>query len=289
MARIAYVNGQYVNQLEASVHIEDRGYQFSDGIYEYMAFYNRRLLDGDLHLQRMKRSLAALNIPQPMSAESMLVVINELIARNSREHGGLYIQITRGVARRDHPFPKDTKPSLVMTICAPKFAKPHEFAEGVKVITYPDRRWQRRDIKSVSLLANVLAKQEAVVNNVREAWLLRDGDTVSEASVSNAYIVDKDGTLITHPADEHILGGVTRDVVLRLARTSGVKVIERPFTMSEVKEAAEAFITSTSINILPVVKIDEHRVGAGKPGEVTLKLRQLYEEYIYKQTGFRRA
>jgi len=289
VARIAYVNGQYVNQLDAAVHIEDRGYQFSDGIYEYMAFYNRRLLDGDLHLQRMKRSLAALNIPQPMSAEAMMIVIAELIERNSREHGGLYIQVTRGVARRDHPFPKETTPALVMTICAPKFAKPHEIEEGVKVMTYPDHRWQRRDIKSVSLLANVLAKQEAAAHNVREAWLLRDGDVVSEASVSNAYIVNNDGELLTHPADEHILGGVTRDVVLRLARSFGVKVIERPFTLDEAKQASEAFITSTSINILPVVKIDEQRIAEGKPGEVTLKLKQLYEEDIYKQTGFRRV
>ena len=286
MARISYVNGRYVHHQEATVHIEDRGYQFSDGIYEYIAFYNRTLLDGDLHLARLERSLKELSIAMPMTRAAMMIVIRELLERNDREHGGLYIQVTRGVARRDHTFPKQPpKPAFVMTVCAAKFPKPQEISDGVKVISFPDQRWARRDIKSVSLLANVIAKQEATRKQSREAWLIDDGK-ISEGAVSNAYIVTKDGELVTHPADHHILGGITRDVVLKLARKAGVKVSERAFGMDDVKRAAEAFLTSTSVNVLPVVKIDDASIGAGRPGEVTRKLQSLYVAHIKKQTGY---
>lgn len=288
MTRVSYVNGRYEHHQEAVVHIEDRGFQFSDGVYEYIAFYNRTLLDGGLHLKRMERSLAELEMPMPMPMASLGIVIRELIERNGREHGGLYIQVTRGVAKRDHVFPKQARPTLVMTVCAPKFPKPHEIAEGVKVMTAPDLRWARKDIKSVSLLANVLAKQEAARRQVREAWLVKGDGTISEASVSNAYIVNKKQELVTHPADHDILGGITRDVLLRLARKAGIAVVERPFSKKEALAAQEAFITSTSINVLPVVKIDDALVGTGKPGEMTLKLRRLYEEHVFRQTGFRR-
>jgi D-alanine transaminase len=286
MARISYVNGRYLHHAEAMVHVEDRGYQFADGIYEYVAFYNRTLLDGPLHWRRLELSLAALAIEKPVSMAALDIVVRELIERNGREHGGLYVQVTRGVARRDHPFPKQTKPALVMTICAPKFPKPQEISQGVKVITAADQRWTRRDIKSVSLLANVLAKQEASRNQAREAWLVEADGRISEGSVSNAYIVSKSGELITHPADTHILGGVTRDVVLRLARKAGIKVSERPFTLKEAQSAAEAFITSTSANVLPVVKIDDAPVGTGRLGDVTRTLQTLYATHIFKQTGF---
>jgi D-alanine transaminase len=287
MARISYVNGRYVHHQEATVHVEDRGYQFSDGIYEYIAFYNRTLLDGDLHLARLERSLKELSIAMPVSRRAMELIIRELVERNGREHGGLYLQVTRGVARRDHPFPKQgVRPALVMTACSPKFPKPSEIKDGVKVITYPDQRWLRRDIKSVSLLANVLAKQEATKKQTREAWLLEDGDTVSEGAVSNAYIVTAQGELITHQTDEHILGGITRDVVLKLARKAGIRVSERPFSLSEAKKAAEAFLTSTSANVLPVAAIDDAPVGPGVPGKVTRKLQELYNAHIFKQTGF---
>jgi D-alanine transaminase len=285
MARIAYVNGQYVHHHEAQVHIEDRGYQFADGIYEYIAFYNRTLLDGELHLKRLERSLAQLRMPMPVSAAAMQVIIRQLIARNGRTDGGLYIQVTRGVARRDHPFPKYIQPSLVMTVCAAKTPKPHEVKDGVKVITAPDIRWGRCDIKSVSLLANVLAKQEATEKHTREAWLYQEDGTFTEGAVSNTYIITKKGELVTHPLDTHVLGGITRDVVLRLAHKAGVDVQERPFTQKEAQNAAEAFITSTSANILPVVKIDDRLVGSGKPGDITRKLQELYKTYIYKQTG----
>ena len=287
MAKIAYVNGRYEHMQEASVHIEDRGYQFSDGIYEYIAFYNRTLLDGDLHLARMERSLKEMAMPAPMASRALQLVIAELIERNGREHGGLYIQVTRGVCARNHAFPKQVKPSLVMTICSAKTPKPAEFEEGVRVITYPEQRWARRDIKTISLLANIIAKQESSKRQAREAWLYEKDNTVTEGAVSNAYIVSKSGELITHPADEHILGGVTRDIVLKLARKEGIKLAERPFNVAEIKQAAEAFITSTSINVLPVVRVDDMAVGGGKVGEVTRRLQELYNAHVFKQTGYR--
>lgn len=287
MARISYVNGCYALHSEAVVHIEDRGYQFSDGIYEYIAFYNGKLLDAGLHFARLERSLKELNIAAPMSQAAMMLVIRELLERNSKKDGGLYLQVTRGVARRDHPFPKNTKPALTMTVCSPKYPKTSEIKDGVRVMTHPDYRWNRRDIKSVSLLANVLAKQEASSKGLREAWLVMDDEKISEGSVSNAYIVDAKGALITHHADTHILGGVTRDVVLQLARRAGIIVHERPFSVPEIKAAQEAFITSTSANVLPVVKVDNITIGKGKPGAVTKKLMELYHDHIYAQTGKR--
>ncbi|MGE0754146.1 MAG: D-amino-acid transaminase [Alphaproteobacteria bacterium] len=288
MTHIAYVNGRYLPHGEGAVHIEDRGYQFADGVYEYIAFYNRRMLDAGPHIRRLLRSLKELAIPAPMSEAALQHVMRELISRNSRDDGGLYIQVTRGVARRDHPFPKQTKPSLVMTICAAKFPKEAEIRNGVKVITYPDHRWERRDIKSIALLPNVLAKQKATAEKCREAWLLK-GDTVTEGAVSNSYIFTKDGTLVTHPADTHILGGITRDVVLKLAKKAGMKIEERAYTIKEALEAKEAFLTSTSANILPVVAIDDKPIGNGNPGEFTSKLLAVYAQHVYEQTGRRIA
>lgn len=285
MARIAYVNGRYVDHAQASVHIEDRGYQFSDGIYEYVAFYNSKLLDGDLHFKRLERSLKELHIAEPVNPSALRIIVRELIEQNGREDGGLYIQVTRGVAKRDHLFPKNVRPALVMTICGAKTPKPREFESGVKVITQPDRRWARRDIKSVSLLANILAKQESGRSGVREALLVDTDGTINEGSASNVFIVNKSGKLITHQADENILGGITRDVLLRLARKAGISVEERPFSVAEAKSAAEAFITSTSINVLPVVKIDDKLLGNGDVGAITKQLQELYNSHIYKQTG----
>ncbi|MDX2073415.1 MAG: D-amino-acid transaminase [Alphaproteobacteria bacterium] len=285
MARISYVNGAYLLHSEAMVHIEDRGYQFADGIYEYFAFYNRTLLDASLHFKRLERSLRELQIAPPMSMAALAIVIRELIDRNGRDDGGVYLQVTRGVARRDHPFPKHTKPALSITVCGPKTPKPQEIKNGVQAITHPDHRWYRRDIKSVSLLANVIAKQEASKHGVREAWLVMEDDKVSEGSVSNAYIVGAKNEIVTHPADTHILGGVTRDVVLKLARANDIKVVEKAFTVSDVKYAAEAFITSTSANVLPLVRLDDIVIGKGKPGPVTQKLMALYNAHILAQTG----
>jgi D-alanine transaminase len=289
MPRIAYVNGAYVPHAQAFVHIEDRGYQFADGIYEYMAFYNRRLLDEQPHMARLERSLRELSIIMPMEARALSLVLRELIARNGREHGGLYLQVTRGVARRDHAFPaRAPRPALTITIGPAKFPKPEEIENGVAVITHPEQRWARRDIKSIALLPNVLAKQAATAQKTREAWLWEPDGKVTEGAVSNAYIVDKAGTLITHPADHAILGGIAREVVLKLAHAHGMTVQERAFTLDEARQAAEAFITSTSINVLPVTRLDGNPIGDGRPGAVTKKLRALYEDHVYAQTGFRR-
>jgi len=285
MARVSYVNGEYLLHSEAQVHIEDRGYQFADGIYEYCAFYNGVLLDADLHFKRLSRSLKELHITPPMSIAALSIVIRELIDRNGKCDGGLYLQVTRGVAKRDHPFPKDTKSVLSMTVCGPKYPKPQEVKNGVNAITLPDHRWHRRDIKSVALLPNILAKQEASRKSAREAWLVMEDGKISEGSVSNTYIVNNKGELVTHPADTHILGGVTRDVVLQLARANNIKVIEKPFSLADAKNAAEAFITSTSANVLPVVKLDDVAIGKGKPGPVTQKLMSLYHAHIFAQTG----
>lgn len=287
MARISYVNGQYVLHSDALVSIEDRGYQFADGIYEYYAFYNGTLLDEELHMKRLERSLGELSIAMPMSAKAFSIVMRELIGRNSRIDGGLYLQVTRGVARRDHPFPKHGKPAVTMTICGAKIPKPAEVKNGVSVMTHPDQRWDRCDIKSVALLANVLAKQEASRRGLREAWLVMENGRISEGSVSNAYIVNAKGELQTHPADRNILGGVTRDVVLKLARANGIKVVEKPFSLADIRAASEAFITSTSANVLPVVKVDDITIGKGKPGAVTQQLLSLYQDHIYAQTGKR--
>ena len=282
--RISYINGRYVNHANATVHIEDRGYQFADGVYEYLAFYNQKFLDLDLHLQRLERSLGELEIANPASQNALKIIMRELVSRNNKMDGGFYMQITRGVAKRDQAFPANVRPSLVMTICSAKTPKPQEINDGVKVISMSDNRWERRDIKSVSLLGNVLCKQAASRAGVREAWLMEADGTVNDGAVSNAFIV-KDGELVTHQADKNILGGITRDVVLQLAKKAGIPVSERAFTITEAKAADEAFLTSTSVNVLPVVKINDRLVENGKVGEITKKLQELYSEHIYKQTG----
>lgn len=287
MSLIAYVNGRYLPLAQATVHIEDRGYQFSDGVYEYMAFYNRTLLDKNLHLHRLEQSLKELQIPMPVTIAAFKLIMRELIARNGREHGGLYIQVTRGVSRRDHAFPRQpVKPSLVITIGAPKFPKPGEIKDGTSVITRPDLRWLRRDIKSVSLLANILAKQDAAKASAREAWLVQDGKIITEGSASNAYIINAAGEIVTHPADHYILGGITREVVLKLALKHGIAVREKPFTLADARKAAEAFLTSTSANVLPVVKIDDVAVGNGTPGKITRRLQEIHAAHVLKETGY---
>lgn len=287
MSRISYVNGRYVPHAEASVHIEDRGYQLSDGVYEVMAFYNRRYLDADLHLARLARSLRELRIAPPMSDAALRVVIDELLDRNTRENGIVYLQVSRGVARRDHPFPVDTKPALVAVIAPIRPPKPADIQKGARAITAPDIRWGRRDIKSISLLPNVLAKQAAVEAGAKEAWLVDGRGVVTEGSSTNTYIVTKKGEIITHPLGPEILGGVTRDVTLRLARALQMKVIEKPFSLRDVENAAEAFLTSSSQNVLPVVELDGRKIGSGKPGPVALRLLDAYHDHIEKQTGYR--
>lgn len=281
----SYVNGSFVPHNEALVHIDDRGYQFADSIYEVIMVIGRKLIDGKEHFERLKHSLSSLSIPLPMPLSSLESAIHQLLRKNKRQDGMLYIQITRGTARRNHAFPNDTKPNFIMTISPLKSLSGKERSEGVSVVTADDIRWARRDIKSTNLLPNVLAKQKASEEKAKEAWLVGRDGIVAEGSSSNAYIVDTKNTIITHPKNTNILSGVTRNSVLKLARKAGIKVTERPFSLKEAFAASEAFMTGTASHVTPIVHIDNKKIGDGNPGVVTKKLMALYDEYLSVQNN----
>ncbi|WP_375207983.1 D-amino-acid transaminase [Hyphococcus sp.] len=278
MTRIAYVNGQYVPQSAATVHIEDRGYQFADGVYEVCIVVNGRYWDMEGHLARLQRSLKELQMAAPMGIEALKVVMGEVVRRNRLKNALVYMQVTRGVAPRNHPFPPEgTRPSLVIT--ARRFDLDQSDARaktGVAVISQPDIRWGRVDIKTVGLLPNALAKQAAAEAGAAEALLVRDG-VVTECSSSNAWIVDEAGAIITHPKTNRILGGITRQTAIACAEELQIKVIERPFTLEEAKAAPEVFITSATSFVMPVISVDGVRIGSGKPGPVAMRLREAYK------------
>lgn len=279
MSRIAYVNGRYLPHRDAFVHIEDRGFQFADGCYEVVAMRNGVFIDAGLHLQRLRRSLAGLSIHFPTTDAALTVAMTEIARRNLVREGYVYLQITRGVASRDFVFPTTTRPTLVMTARAKSLVDTKLIEKGIKVITIPDQRWARPDIKSVALLPNALGKETAKRAGAFEAWQVdRDGN-VTEGTSSNAWIVTPGGELLTHQADQGILNGVTRQGVLRVAAASGLRVGERPFSVAEAKAAAEALLTSSTNFILPVVQIDDAPVGDGKPGPFAKKLAALYLDY----------
>jgi D-alanine transaminase len=280
MARIAYVNGRYRPLQSAAVAVEDRGYQFADGVYEVIKVLRGRPCDLERHLDRLARSLAALEIAPPMTRRALVSVLHETLRRNQLGDALLYLQITRGAAPRNHLFPKRARPSLVVTVRRPAFPGAREREEGVGVITLPDLRWGRCDIKSISLLPNVLARQSAAAAGCREAWLVGREGMVTEGSASNAYIVDGAGRLITHPLNERILGGVTRSVILELARQDGLEVVERPFSLDEAHGAREAALSSTSSWLLPVTAIDGRPVSNGMPGHVVRRLIDLYRGHL---------
>ena len=281
MPRIAYVNGRYVPLAEASVHIEDRGYQFADGVYEVVAIHQGRLLDEIGHLDRLDRSLHELEIAQPMGRAAMRAVMRVIVRRNGREQGILYIQVTRGVAKREHGFPHPSvKPALVMTVRAMKPTSEKQLAEGVGVVTMPDLRWKRPDIKSVSLLPNILGKEQARRAGAYEAWLVDDGGWVTEGTSTNAWIVTPDGHLVTRDAGRAILNGITRMALIRLATKAGLRFEERAFTVAEAKAAREAFLSSSTSWALPVTSIDGAPVGNGHPGMVTMELREAYRREV---------
>ena len=280
MSRIAYVNGEYVAHGHAAVHIEDRGYQFADGVYEVVAVKDGALVDGDGHMTRLKYSLDALEIAMPMTPAALAVVMAETMRRNRIVNGMIYLQITRGVSRRNHPFPDFASPALVITARRAPYPRTAEGVAGGRVITIPDIRWQRCDIKSVSLLPNVLAKQQAEEAGAVEAWLIDGDGNITEGSSTNAWIVDTQGRLVTRPKSHAILGGITRETLLRLAHENGIEVIERPFTLAEAKAAKEAFITSTTIFVKPITQIDDQVIANGEPGETSLRLLSLYIDYM---------
>jgi D-alanine transaminase len=280
MARIAYVNGRWQGLSAPAVAVEDRGYQFADGVYEAIKVLGGWLRDLERHLDRLERSLHEIAIPAPMSRAALRTVLAETLRRNHLTDALLYLQITRGTAPRNHPFPRQARPSLVVTVRRPHWPSAVEREEGVRVLSVPDQRWGRCDIKSIALLPNVLARQQATAAGCREAWLLDGEGRVREGSASNAYIVDAAGTLVTHPLGPQILGGITRQVLLELARSAQIRVDERPFGVDEAKGAREAALSSTSSWLLPVVAIDGTVVGDGRPGPVTRRLMELYAGHI---------
>lgn len=280
MSRIAYVNGRYVPHAHAMVHIEDRGYQFADGVYEVCEVRGGRMIEERRHMERLARSLRELRISQPMPPASLAVVMRETIRRNKVRDGIVYLQVTRGVARRDHVFPeREVPPSVVVTARSADLAKAEkQAADGVGVITVPENRWERVDIKSVGLLPNVLAKQAAKEAGAREAWFVDTDGKVTEGGSTNAWIVTMDGVLVTRPADTGILRGITRTVVLEVAAQQGLKVEERAFSVEEAYVAREAFITAATTIVMPVVRIDGRPIGNGHPGSVAQGLRAAFHE-----------
>ncbi|GLK78309.1 D-amino-acid transaminase [Methylopila turkensis] len=287
MSRIAYVNGRYLPHAGAAVHIEDRGYQFADGVYEVCEVRDGALIDEERHLARLWRSLRELAIRAPMGEGALKLVLRETIRRNRVRDGIVYLQVTRGVARRDHYFPApDTAPALVVTARSADRAKVNAAAEaGVKVITVPENRWPRVDIKTIGLLPNVLVKQQAKEAGAREAWYVDADGRVTEGGSTNAWIVTGEGVIVTRPAESGILRGVTRATVLEAAQKLQMRVEERAFTVEEAKAAKEAFNTAATAIVTPVVAIDGSPVGDGRPGPVALELRRRFHEFAARAAG----
>jgi len=281
MSRIAYVNGRYLPLRDAKVHVEDRGYQFADGVYEVCEVRAGRLIDESRRLERLKRSLSEIRIRMPMSAAALGVILREVVARNRIGYGIVYLQITRGVARRDHAFPAPpVEPSLVVTARPLNMARNAALAEkGIAVISVPDNRWGRVDIKSIALLPNVLARQAAIDQGARDAWFVDKDGAVTEAASANAWIVTPTGKLVTRHADQAILRGITRTVLFDVIKAQNLAVEERAFTLKEAFAAREAFITSASQIVLPVVRIDGRPIGDGRPGPVATALRRDFHRY----------
>ena len=278
MSRIAYVNGRYLPHGQAAVHIDDRGYQFADGVYEVCEVKGGLIIDETRHMARLARSLGEIAIRRPMNPVSLGVVLREVVRRNRVQDGMVYLQVTRGVAPRSHAFPAPSvRPSLVVTARAIDRADGEVTAgEGVSVITVPENRWERVDIKTTGLLPNVLAKQKAKAAGAYEAWFVDGDGLVTEGASTNAWIVTADDVLVTRPADQGILRGITRSVVLDLVAREGLSLAERPFSVAEALAAREAFVTAASTLVMPVVKIDGKPVGTGRPGPLATELRRLF-------------
>lgn len=274
MSRIAYVNGRYVPHSEASVHVEDRGFQFADGVYEVVAVYKGQLIDEKGHLDRLERSLSELQIAMPMARAALAQVLRRMVRVNLVRDGLVYFQVTRGVAPRDFPFPYAAMPTIVVTARSKAF--PGRDVKPVTVITTPDQRWARRDIKTVGLLPAALAKQKARQAKAFEAWQVDADGYVTEGASSNAWIVTKDNVIVTRQADHNILRGITRMAILEFARKNGFRFEERPFTVEEAQNAREAFVSSASTFVMPVWKIDNVAISNGEMGPVAKTLRDAY-------------
>ena len=281
MSRIVYVNGVYVPEEEAKVSIFDRAFLFGDAVYEVTAVLGGRLVDFDGHLARLDRSLAEIGLDARITHEGLREIHAELIATNKVDEGIVYLEISRGSADRDFAFPESAEPTIVAFTQSRALVDTPYADQGVKVVTIPDIRWKRRDIKSTSMLGQVMGKQAAKLAGAYEGWMVEDG-VVTEGTSSTAFILDADGVLRTQPLGPHILHGVTRRAVLRLARQESVRIAERPFTVEEAYQAREAFLTAASAFVLPVIEIDGHKIGGGTPGPVGRAFRQLYIEEARK-------
>lgn len=287
MPAVAYVNGRYGPIINAGVSVEDRGFQFADSLYEVVAFLNGRFLDWDKHLWRLRRGLAALFIDGVPGDAALQQIARRLIAMSRYPDGLLYIQVSRGAAKRDHGFPAGIPPTLVLTVRRFDFAQRiPQLAKGVSAISLPDQRWARCDLKTTGLLPAVLAKQEAKAAGAFEALFVKDGE-VTEGGSTNMYMVDGAGRIITHPVSARILPGIARDTLLNLARAAQMEVVERAFTLEEARAAPELFLSSTTAPILPIVRLDDAPVGAGTPGPVSLRLGDMVWGEVRQQTGWR--
>ncbi len=281
MTRTVYVNGDYLPETDAKISIFDRGFLMADAVYEVTSVLDGKLIDFAGHMTRLHRSLSELDMDAPVTDAELEAIHRELINRNDLTEGGIYLQVTRGAADRDFVFPENATPSLVLFTQAKPIIDAPAARTGIRVISIPDIRWGRRDIKTVQLLAPSLGKMQAKKAGCDDAWQIEDG-YVTEGTSNNAYIVDERGTLITRDLSNAILHGITRAAVLRYAREHQVRVEERPFTIEEAKNAAEAFITSASTFVMPVVEIDGTKIGTGEPGPTAKRLREIYIEESLK-------
>lgn len=277
MTRTVYVNGEYVPEKKAKISVFDRAFLFGDGIYEVTAILDGKLVDFEPHLERLHRSLRELDMGQPLSDDELREMHEQLRDRNGITEGLIYMQITRGVAERDFAYPEEAEQTVIGFTQVKELANPPQAEDGVKIITIPDIRWQRRDIKSTAMLAQAMGKEAAKRAGAYEAWMVEDGH-ITEGTSCSAFIVTDDNVVVTRPLSNQILPGVTRRSLLQLAKGGDVSVTERLFTVDEAKSAKEAFLTSASSFVMPVVQIDGATVGAGKPGPVTKRLRELYLE-----------
>ena len=273
MSRFAYVNGAYCPLSDAAVHIEDRGYQFGDGVYEVVLVRGGKLYDFEGHMQRLGRSLSEIAIAPPVSDAVLKMIIKRLIRLNGLRNGIVYLQITRGVARRDHKFPKDVNASLVLTT---KHLQVATETNGKSAITVPDQRWSRRDIKTIQLLPNCLAKQAASEQGAFEAIMVMPDGTITEGSSSNLWMVSDKNTVITRPANADILNGITRLALARIGADRQIKIEERAFTVDEALSAKELFVSSATSAAMPIIELDGHKIGNGQPGDITMALRAAY-------------
>ena len=285
MKNITYLNNKFVEHKVAKISVDDRGFLFSDSVYELISVFDGKIIDLKPHLSRLGSSLKKIKINYKVNQLKFKTIIKKLINNNKIINGYIYIQITRGVAERKHEFPKKYKPSIVIFTKHLNVNK-NIYKTGVKIITIPDLRWLRRDIKTTSLLANVLSKQMAVEKNAFESWLIDDG-YITEGSASNAWIIKNSSTIITHPSNTKILRGITRDTIFKILKKNNFKIKERAFNLIEAKNAKEAFLTSSTLSVLPVVKIDNYNISNGKPGDITKKIMLLYNNYISKNKNLK--